>query len=244
MRQCTWIVVIALGAGSSVRADEAGEILARAVKASAGSEEALAKRKYCTVKQSGVIFLPTGAAAATRASIMALPDRGKWTIDMRSATGASSVTIVLNGLRGWTKTMAGVNDLPLTQFDAVQNEAHTYWLASLQPFKSRALKWDLLNDATVDGRATRVLKVSQAGRPAVTLYFDRETFLLLKAAYAGVENLQPVAKEFVFSEHKEFEGQRLPAKVQVFQTGKKLEEWNTESVRFPSSLDDREFTKP
>src|SRR5262245_26022083 len=244
MRQFRWIVAIVLVAAPAVQADEAAEILARAVKASAGSEESLAKRKYCTMKQSGVIYLPTGAAAATRSSIMALPDRGKWTIDMRAATGATSVTIVLNGLRGWSKTSAGVSDLPLTQYDSVQNEAHTYWLAGLLPFKSRGIKWDLLNDGTVDGRATRVVKASQTGRPVVTLYFDRETFLLLKAAYAGVENLQPVAKEFVFSEHREFEGQRLPAKVQVFQGGKKLEEWTTENVRFPSLLDDREFAKP
>jgi len=244
MRPCLYLIALAFAAAPIARADEAAEILARAVKASAGSDESLARRKYCVMKQSGVIHLPTGAAVATREGTMALPDRGKWVIAMRPATGAVNVTIVLNGLRGWSKNAAGVVDLAPSQYDAVQNEAYTMWLASLLPFNSRSLKWELLKEATIDGRAARVLKVTQPNRPAVTLFFDRESFLLLKAAYAATENLQPVVKEFIFSAHKEFDGQRWPGKVQVFEKGKKLEEWTNESVRFPSSLDEREFTKP
>jgi hypothetical protein len=244
MRTCVIVFAVIFGTAEIARADEAAEILARAVKASAGSEETLGRRKYCVMKQSGVIHLPTGAALATREGTMTLPDRGKWVIAMRPVTGPINVTIVLNGLRGWSKDQAGVVDLAPSQYDAVQNEAYTLWLASLQPFKSGSLKWELVKDATVDGRATRVLKATQPNRPAVSLYFDRENFLLLKAAYAGTENLQPVVKEFVFSGHKEFDGQRLPGKVQVFEKGKKLEEWTNESVRFPSSLDERDFSKP
>jgi hypothetical protein len=238
------ISAIVLGISAQVHADEAAEILVRADKASAGSEEALAKRKFCVMKQSGVVYLPTGAAAATRQGTLALPERGKWIIDMKGPTGASSVTVVLNGLRGWMKMPNGVNDLPPSQYDAVQNEAYTMWLASLKPFNSRSVQWGLEKDATVDGRGVRVLKATQANRPAVTLSFDRETFLLLKAAYSGMENLQPMTKEFVFSAHREFDGQRLPGKVQVFQNGKKIEEWTNESVRFPTSIEDREFAKP
>jgi hypothetical protein len=244
LRPCLSLIAITFAAAPIARADEAAEILVRAVKASAGSEETLARRKYCVTKQNGVIHLPTGAAPATREGTMALPDRGKWVISMRPTTGPVNVTIVLNGLRGWSKNTADVVDLAPSQYDAVQNEAYTMWLASLQPFNSRSLKWELLKEAIVDGRATRVLKATQPNRPAVTLFFDRENFLLLKATYAGTENLQPVVKEFVFSAHKEFDGQRLPGKVQVFEKGKKLEEWTNESVRFPSSLDEREFSKP
>jgi hypothetical protein len=142
------------------------------------------------------------------------------------------------------KLPTGVNDLPPSQYDAVQNEAYTYWLASLLPVKSRSIQWTMEKESTVDGRGVRVLKATQGNRPTVTLYFDRETFLVLKAAYDGIENLRPTSKEFVFSAHREFDGQRLPGKVQVFQNGKKIEEWSNESVRFLSSVEDREFSKP
>jgi hypothetical protein len=229
---------------SAAHADEAAEILARAVKASAGSEEALAKRRYCLLKQSGVIFLPTGASPATRSAALALPDRGKWALEMKPATGPMTVTVVLNGLRGWSKTSNGVADLPPSQYDSVQNEAYTYWLANLVPLTSKSIKWELLKDATVDGKPCRVLKATQGSRPAVMLYCDRDSALVLKAAYSGTESFQQTTKEYLFSAHREFEGQRLPGKVTVMQAGKRIEEWTNESIRFPSSIDDKEFAKP
>ena len=89
-----------------------------------------------------------------------------------------------------------------------------------------------------------MIKATQSNRPTVTLYFDRESVLCVKATYTGTENLQPAAKEFLFIGVREFEGQRLPAKMQVFQSGKKIEEWTVESCRFPAKIEDREFAKP
>jgi hypothetical protein len=230
--------------GPPARGDDAAEILAKAVKASAGSDEALAKRKYTAMKQSGVVYLPNGAAVATRECTFALPDRAKWVAELKPAAAPISVTVVLNGLRGWSKSANMVADLPPSQYDSVQNESYTLWLASLVPSKSRSIKWEVLKDGTVDGRPTRVLKSTQAGRPVVSLHFDRDSYLLLKAAYAGTEQLQPASKEFTFSNYKDFEGQKLPGKVQVFQNGKKIEEWTNESVRLLNSLDDKTFAKP
>jgi hypothetical protein len=244
MRKLLIVAIVWNGISTAALADEAAEILARAVKASAGSEEALAKRKYCLLKQTGVIFLPNGASPATRTAALVLPDRGKWALEMKPATGPLTVTVVLNGLRAWSKTPNGVADLPPSQYDSVQNEAYTYWLASLVPFNSKSIKWDLLKDATVDGKPCRVLKATQGNRPAVALYFDRDSGLVLKAAYAGAESFQQTTKEYLFSAHREFEGQRLPGKVTVMQAGKRIEEWTNESVRFPSSIDDKEFAKP
>jgi hypothetical protein len=181
---------------------------------------------------------------ATRECTFALPDRAKWVAELKPAAAPISVTVVLNGLRGWSKSANMVADLPPSQYDSVQNESYTLWLASLVPSKSRSIKWEVLKDGTVDGRPTRVLKSTQAGRPVVSLHFDRDSYLLLKAAYAGTEQLQPASKEFTFSNYKDFEGQKLPGKVQVFQNGKKIEEWTNESVRLLNSLDDKTFAKP
>lgn len=233
-----------LGIASTANAQDAAAILSRAVKASAGSEESLAKRKFMAVKQTGVVYLPTGAAASVREGTLALPDRAKWIAELKPASGAINVTIVLNGLRGWSKSGNMVADLPPSQYDSVQNESYTLWLASLVPFQSRSIQWEVLKDGSVDGRPTRVIKSTQVGRPVVNLHFDRDSYLLLKAAYAGTEQLQPASKEFIFSGHKDFEGQRLPGKVQVFQNGKKIEEWTSDSIRFLGSLDERAFAKP
>jgi hypothetical protein len=56
--------------------------------------------------------------------------------------------------------------------------------------------------------------------------------------------MQPAAKDFIFGEFKEFDGQRMPTKIQVLQNGRRIEEWTSESYRFPSKIEDREFIKP
>ena len=134
--------------------------------------------------------------------------------------------------------------MPPSQYDAVQNEIYTYSLATLAPVNSRSIKWELLKDAAVDGKTCRVLKATQANRPAVSLYFDRDSARLLKAAYAGSENFQTATKEYVFSAPPRIRRPAAARQVTVLQAGKRLEEWTYESVRFPPSIDDKEFTKP
>src|SRR5262245_53966978 len=163
------------------RAEEPADILARAVKASAGSEETLAKRKFCRIKQSGVIFLPQGAALAQREIVQDLPERVRWSGEMRAATGNVSFLVVLNGLTGWAK-MQTVQEMSSKQYEAGRNEAYTLWLASLAPFKSRSIQWDMQKDGVVAGKPTYVLKATSASRPVVTLQIDRESLLVVKAS--------------------------------------------------------------
>jgi hypothetical protein len=153
------------------------------------------------------------------------------------------VAVVLNGLTGWAKAPT-LRELSTKDYESARNEAYTLWLATLGGARARGIKWELQPDGQVDGRATRVLKATAANRPAVTLYLDRETSLVLKASYSGQEDLATASKDFVFSGHRDFGGIRWPAKVQVFQSGKKIEDWATENVRFPEKIDDREFARP
>ena len=207
-----------------------------------GSEESLAKRSIACSSSLAWFFCQT-VLCRRRRRRACVPDRCKWVREMKSAGGSEIVIGVLNGLRGWSKTSKGVADLLPFQYDAVRNEVYTYWLANLGPF-TKSIKWELMKDAAVDGKPCRVLTATQAGRPAVMLYLDRDTALVLKAAYSGTESFQQTTKEYLFSAHREFEGQRLPGKVTVMQAGKRIEEWTSESIRFPSSIDDKEFAKP
>ena len=80
MRRLLIAAIVWNGISSAARADEATDLLARAIKASAGSEESLAKRKYCLLKQTGVVFLPM-------------------TLRRRRAPGRSPFPIAANGSR-------------------------------------------------------------------------------------------------------------------------------------------------
>lgn len=225
------------------RADDPAEILAKAVKASAGSEETLAKRRFCRLKQTGVIFLPQGAAIASREIIQDLPERLRWSGEMRTAAGNVSFVVVLNGLTGWAKAPT-VREMSAKDYESARNEAYTMWLASLVPFRSRSIQWETQKDGVANGRPAYVLKATAANRPVVVLHIDKETLLVMKASYTGIESLANVTKEYVFSHHKDFDGQRLPGKVQVLENSRKIEEWTTDNCTFPTKIEDKEFGKP
>lgn len=240
-------IAIAMGLVLAVhgrsRADDPAEVLARAVKTSAGSEESLAKRRFCRMKQSGVIYLPQGAAAAQREIVQDLPERIRWSGEMKSGAGHVPFVVVLNGLTGWAKAPT-VREMSAKDYDSASNEAYTMWLASLAPYKSRSIQWEAQKDGVVSGRPTYVLKATSAGRPAVTLHIDRDSMLVVKASYTGIESLASVTKDYAFSQHKDFAGHRLPGKVQVLENSRKIEEWTTDSCTFPDKIEDKEFAKP
>lgn len=243
MVRIAMVVGLGLAASGFARGDTPAEVLARAVKASAGSEESLAKRRFARIKQSGVIFLPQGAAIANREIVQDLPERVRWSGEMRAGAGNVAFVVVLNGLTGWAKAPT-VRELTEKDYESARNEAYTMWLASLVPFKSRSIQWELQKEGVVNTRPVFVLKATSANRPAVTLYIDKESSIVVKASYSGVEALANVTKEYVFSLPKDFEGQRLPGKVQVLENSRKIEEWTTESCTFPAKIEDKEFGKP
>jgi hypothetical protein len=239
----TLAAFLVVGIVGRAAADDAAAIVDRAIRATAGSEERLAKRKLCVRTDQGAMFLPAGLVPATRECQMNLPEQIKWAGQIGATVQPQPFVFCLNGLKGWMFLNGGRNDMTQTQYEAVQDEAYFLWVASLVPLKQKGMTLAELKETSVNGQPARGVKVEARGRPAVQLYFDKANGLLVKGVFTIRENSTDVTREMLFSDFKEYEGFRLPTKMVTSQFGRKIEEWTVEQYRFPEKIDPSVFAK-
>jgi hypothetical protein len=240
----TLAAILVLGLGGRASADDATAIVDRAIRATAGSEERLAKLQYCVRSDQGSMFLPTGQVPATRECNLHLPDQVKFAASMGPAGQRQPFVICLDRLRGWMIMNGQKSDLSQPQYEAVQDEAYFLWVASLLPLKNKGITLTETKEVSVNGQPARGVKVDARGRPTVHLYFDKANGLLVKGVYTSREASNDVTREILFSDHKEFDGLRLPTKLVTSQFGRKIEEWTVDKYRFPEKIDAAVFAKP
>ena len=88
------------------------------------------------------------------------------------------------------------------------------------------------------------IKATQSGKPETTLYFNKSTNLLVKAAFRGRMPIGTVDREFIFGEFRETAGIKLPMKIVDYQGGLKMSEWKVTEYRFVERFDVATFKKP
>ena len=103
----------------------------------------------------------------------------------------------------------------------------------------------LADEVEVDGKPAAGVLVKAAGQRDVTLYFDKESGLLVKAAFkANIPMQGETDQEVLFSDYQEQNGLKLPRKVVVLQGGRKIVETKVVKVELLDKVDDKEFAKP
>jgi hypothetical protein len=87
--------------------------------------------------------------------------------------------------------------------------------------------------------------VQVKGRKEMRLYFDKETGLLTKTEHLlADEKGKEIRQEEYYSDFKEFEGFRRPAKMLALRNGAKVMEAQLIDVKYADKIDDSEFDKP
>ena len=85
-----------------------------------------------------------------------------------------------DGTAGWAlNSLQGDNEITGGQ---LQNMRNNMFPSSLLNYKAAGLKVELLPKETIDGRALIVLQVTPKEGPAVKLYFDATTYLLVRTS--------------------------------------------------------------
>jgi hypothetical protein len=233
------------GLSGRAAAQDARAVIDRAIKATAGTDDELAKQKVCVHTSRGAMRLRDDMVPARREAFQALPDRIKWVAEVQGGGRTAPYVITLNGLRGWMVPPGGTQtDLSQAMYESLVDETYFTWVTTLIPLKERAVTLSLLPDDKVDGRPARGVKVTARGRGEVILYFDAASDLLVKGVFKVREAGLEVTRESVFSDHRRFEGLMLPTRQVVTQNRQKIQEWTYDGYRFPERIDPAVFAKP
>jgi hypothetical protein len=225
----------------SVRGNEEAklrEVLARAIKAHGGAEN-LEKLKASIIKTKGKLI----ELEYTAETSLQLPDR--------TCTAAESklgkYIQVLNGDKGWVKLGELSRECFKEELVEMKEQLNVTSIAHLSVLAGEEYKLSPLGEETVEGRTAVGMRVERKGFRDVSLYFDKDSGLLLKVQTRVRDPLRgglECTSETLYSDYREVDGLMTPYKFTIKYDGKIYNEGEMTDVRIAESLDDSVFEKP
>lgn len=230
-----------LSAVPSLRAadrDKALAIIEEGIKAHGGAE-ALNKAQTRSRTGEGVLVL-AGNLPFTTEEIVRLPDCCRTSL----RAGSERRTVVINGGKGWMLSGGAAQEMKKDLFNELREEPYVWLLETLTPLRKDDFQLTVLPDAKVNGRDAAVVKVSSKGHPDARLFFDKRTGLLIKIARRAKLAGLNCDKEYLYSDHKDYDGVKLPAKEITTINGNKESEVKFTTYKLLSKIEDKTFDKP
>jgi len=124
-------------------------------------------------------------------------------------------------------------------------------LSRLLALREKDLNLSLLAEAKVENRPVDGIKVVAKGHQDVSLYFDRETGLLVKLerrrkipAIRKEAIEKESMEERILSDYRPVDGVQSPRKTVIYLDGKRLMDAEVVDVKFLEKLDDSVFARP
>jgi hypothetical protein len=231
----------------AVRAqDDPKELLERAYKAQGGFEK-LSKLKATQAKGKGIMYLPVDGKVAevsfTSDGAAQLPDKFK--ITQQFEINGMKMTQVQTMIEG--KATILMNGTPIDLDDNMKKEmreqVYFEYISTLIPLREPSFTITSLGESKIENKPAIGLKVSSKGHRDISLYFDKESALLIKAAYQAYDPIgaKEVAQEMYFKDFKDLDGAKYPSKSVVNQDGKKFMQLEVTEYKLSEKLDNAVF---
>lgn len=256
MRTCFSLVVVSLAwpIAGPTRADEARDIITKAIAAHGGAAN-LAKFKAATWKGKGTFFGQGDPISYTGEWAMQGPDHariviaGEIVIPGKEERQPFKRTLVINDDKGWVQLNDDTDEMNAASLAEEKAPLYAGWVASLVPLADPEFQLTALAESQVGDRPVVGVKVSHANQRDISLFFDKEKGLLLKME-VKVKILRPgqegreVTQEVWYSDYKEVQGVQRAMKLTVLREGKKFVESEWSDYKLLDKLDDSVFAKP
>jgi hypothetical protein len=157
-----------------------------------------------------------------------------------------TVTTVFNGKDGWIR--AGDKDVEVTAEILNELKEGAYLINLMQGvfLKDKSVKFSVVGEVQVKGKAAVGVTASREGKKDVNLFFDKKTGLITKVEARKLDLMsgQEVTEERFITEYQDIAGRKVAKKVEVQRDGKALLEAEVLEVQILEKLDDGEFVQP
>ena len=219
---------------TTVRAEdsEAAKVIDKALKAHGNP----------SAKQAAVVWKGKGTFYGMGDGF---PYTGTWSIqsaDKFKIEIDNVFSLIVNGDKGWF----GDQEMTKEQLEENRQGMHQNYVARLYPLKDKAFALKLVGEGKVDDKPAVGVKVSSKGRRDVTLYFDKESGLLVKMEMqvkdeqSGEEKKQ----ESFIKDYVTVDGVKLPSKMVIKRDGKVYVDGEMTEYKTSEKLPDETFAKP
>ncbi len=205
--------------------DDAGlhKIIDKAIAAQGGREN-LAKYKAFTMKMKGKANAQGMAIDFTMDLMVQEPDKSKFSMDIAIMGQSFNVLQVVDGDKGWKKNPGMTEAEAMTKDELAEHKEQTYarTLENLLVLNDKKYKLTPLGDSKVGDADVVGIKISSEGHRDVSLYFDKQSNLLLKSETNSKDPMmgdKEFAQETIYSDYKEASGVKYAAKMVIKRDG-------------------------
>jgi hypothetical protein len=240
--------LLALSAAAAARADAPDEpkaLLEKAIQARGGAE-ALTKYPALTARYKGR-FHEAGRAIEFTETTMTQP--GCYRSELTLTVGQKDFTFVhvLNGDKGWESRQGKTQELSREQVARLRRLMSTGKLQRLVELTGKEYRLSHLGEIKVDDRPAVGVRVEREGERPVNLYFDKESWLMVKAEFRApvpMGETQEVLAEVYPRDYKKVGDLLIAHKTDIHRDGKLYEEKELVEYAPAEKLDDANFAKP
>ncbi len=241
-------LAVAAGAARADEKDNPKDVIERAVKA-AGGEENLAKHKAETFKGKGKFYGGGEGVDYTGEWNVQRPDKMK--VEITTEAGGMKFTFVrvVNGDKVWLKLGDNVEEVDdKDRLAEAREESYANNLTTLLPLvKDKGYELKALGEFQLEGKPALGVKVSSKGHRDVSLYFDKDTGLLVRTETTVKDPMggdKEILQETTYGDFKEVDGVKHAMKVVIQRDGKKFVEAEVTDFQHRDKIDDAVFGKP
>jgi hypothetical protein len=225
--------------------DRARELVAQAVRAY-GGEEKLKKLQMRRQKMTGKMNNEGMEMTLTCDTLLDRSGKFRNSFQFRYMDMDLTVLQIFDGERGWVSIAGMTNEMKPEEVKNLKDgfvSNQVQLLHSLLTDPKYRLTYE--GNGDVQGKPAEKVRVEADGESPTTLYFDKVSGYLAKAEGTSLEVFQGGnADGIYFSNVKDFDGLKMPAKMAVLKDGKALIELEITEMSFPTTIDPKQFMAP
>jgi hypothetical protein len=154
----------------------------------------------------------------------------------------------INGNKGWGKLNDTVEDLPAEEVKEHKEQMHSDAVTRLLVLKDKDYQLSGVGEVKVGNRSAVGVHVAKKGHRDVNLFFDKQNGRLVKSEYV-IKDIKTsgdteITQTTLYSEYKEFQGTRQPARIVTERDGKKFSEMQVNEIQLLEKVDNSTFERP
>jgi hypothetical protein len=220
-------------------------VIEKAIRAH-GGEERIERSRARQMRNQGTFLVGGQDLPFTQDVSYEWPNHFRGVLDLQSAAGAVTVVTVYDGVHAWRNMQGQTQELLGRVLEEVKEETYVTQLMRLTNLRLPGLQLSPAPAAAVAGRPAVAVKVLSQEHRDVTLYFDRESGLLVETRRQAVDvkTGKEYLEEKVLTDYRVADGLHWPRRVTVYRDGQKFIDMETVAVREMEKVDAGVFAKP
>jgi hypothetical protein len=219
-------LVIVLGLGPAVMAQESARAVVERAIAAHGGPEKLARLRAERVRLRGVLYVGGSRVPFANEVTVQLPHSYRSVVEVKIGSGTQTVVHVLTGDEASITIDGQPQTVPATHRSQLRQTLELESAVRLVPLLTdSSFTLTHLGTFQMQGREVVGLRVQGKGQRDLKLYFDREKALLVKAEHLlDGPGGKDVRQECFYSDYRESGGHLRPGRMAAYRDGKKVME--------------------